>query len=357
MYSTCLFCHGQLGANEVVETFPVGRRLAFDQARGRLWVVCRKCERWNLTPFEERWDAIEDCERRFHDARKRVSTDNIGLARLDEGLELVRIGEPMRPEFAAWRYGDQFGRRRRRNIVTTLAVGGVGAGLVLAASATGVLSGMGYVIWQGVEGTVKAYKDRRLVARVPLPGGYRVVVRGKHARKARIEVPEEADEGLRLELPYEKGIITLSGHSARRAAALIMPSINESGGKEKIVKDAVATIESFGNPDKLLEHLARTAHGPAMFNQQKWKKKKKKPKPKGTIQALSHEHRLAIEMAVNEENERHALEGELALLELEWRDAEEIAGIADTLGVPESVEQQLDELKLRAGAQPPDESS
>lgn len=348
MYSTCLFCHGPLGENQVVETFPVGRRLAFDQARGRLWVVCRKCERWNLTPFEERWDAIEYCERRFRDARKRVVTDNIGLARLDEGLELVRIGEPMRPEFAAWRYGDQFGRRRRRNIITTVAVGGVGAGLVVAASFTGVLSGMGYMIWQGVEGAVKSYKDRRLVARVPLPGGDRAVVRGKHARKARIEVPQEADEGLRLELPYEKGIITLTGYSARRATALIMPSINAAGGKEKIVKSAVATLESFGHPDKLLEHLARTAHGPSMF----MAKKKKKAKPKGTIQALGHEHRLAIEMAVNEENERHALEGELALLELEWRDAEEIAGIADTLGVPESVERQLDELKLRAGVPP-----
>jgi hypothetical protein len=32
MYSTCLFCHAQLGANEAVEHFPVGRRLAFDAA-------------------------------------------------------------------------------------------------------------------------------------------------------------------------------------------------------------------------------------------------------------------------------------------------------------------------------------
>jgi hypothetical protein len=94
VYSTCLFCNNALGANEVVEAFPVGRRLAFDQARGRLWVVCRKCEKWNLSPLEERWEAIETCERFFHDTRKRVSTDNVGLARLDEGLELVRIGEP-----------------------------------------------------------------------------------------------------------------------------------------------------------------------------------------------------------------------------------------------------------------------
>ena len=33
MYSTCLFCHRPLGANESVEHFPVGRRLAFDAAK------------------------------------------------------------------------------------------------------------------------------------------------------------------------------------------------------------------------------------------------------------------------------------------------------------------------------------
>ena len=48
----------------------------------------------------------------FSATRTRVSTDNIGLARVRDGLELVRIGSPQRPEMAAWRYGDQFGRRR-----------------------------------------------------------------------------------------------------------------------------------------------------------------------------------------------------------------------------------------------------
>jgi len=36
MYSTCLFCTHSLGANEVLEEFPVGRRIAFDAAKGRL---------------------------------------------------------------------------------------------------------------------------------------------------------------------------------------------------------------------------------------------------------------------------------------------------------------------------------
>jgi len=41
--------------------------------------------------------------------------------------------------------------------------------------------------------------------------------------------------------------------------------------------------------------------------------------------------RLALEMAANEDTERRALEGQLAELEAAWRDAEEIAAIADTL--------------------------
>jgi hypothetical protein len=36
-------------------------------------------------------------------------------------------------------------------------------------------------------------------------------------------------------------------------------------------------------------------------------------------------------MALNEESERRALEGELATLEAAWREAEEIAAIADAL--------------------------
>ena len=42
-------------------------------------------------------------------------------------------------------------------------------------------------------------------------------------------------------------------------------------------------------------------------------------------------------MALHEEAERRAIEGELADLELLWRDAEEIAGIADSLLLPDDV--------------------
>ena len=142
-----MFCKKPLGSNEVVEAFPVGRRLAFDPAKGRLWVVCRSCERWNLTPLEERWEAVETCERLFRATRIRTSTENVGLARHTEGLELVRIGEPLRPEFAAWRYGDQFRRRRRRWIAAGSAgvVAHFGTSLTINLTAGGLIGAAGAV--------------------------------------------------------------------------------------------------------------------------------------------------------------------------------------------------------------------
>src|SRR3954469_7569708 len=116
----------------MIERFPVGRRIAFDAAKGRLWVVCTHCRRWNLSPIEERFEAIEDCERLYRGTSVRVSTDNIGLARMKDGLELVRVGAPLRPEFAAWRYAGQFlGRRQRANVTAGATVLGA-AGLSVA---------------------------------------------------------------------------------------------------------------------------------------------------------------------------------------------------------------------------------
>ncbi|HET7276022.1 MAG TPA: hypothetical protein VFI91_12710 [Longimicrobiaceae bacterium] len=50
---------------------------------------------------------------------------------------------------------------------------------------------------------------------------------------------------------------------------------------------------------------------------------------------------LAIEMAANEETESRALSSEMALLEKEWRDAEEIASIADDLLIPGPIRSRL----------------
>ena len=60
-----------------------------------------------------------------------------------------------------------------------------------------------------------------------------------------------------------------------------------------------------------------------------------------SLALLPSELRLAIEMALHEDAERRALEGELAALEGEWRLAEEIAGIADELLLPDAARARL----------------
>ena len=65
----------------------------------------------------------------------------------------------------------------------------------------------------------------------------------------------------------------------------------------------------------------------------------------GPLQHLAPATRLAVEMAVNEDAERGAMEGELELLEMAWRDAEEIASVADDLLVPQETAEHLARLR------------
>jgi hypothetical protein len=335
VYSTCLFCNQSLGANEVVEQFPIGRRLAFDQRRGRLWVVCRKCEKWNLTPVEERWEAIEKCEQLFRDAKKRVSTDNIGLARLNEGLELVRIGEPQRPEFAAWRYGDQFGRRRRRAMVFASASLAMTVGYFAFHNNPGFIgSAFGAVGSFANSALVWGYlyrlnkRRRRVLARLNMPTGSALALNEFFAL-----VPHASPEGWALDVHHTEGTQLLTGEAALRAMPLIMAHMNHEGASRKKVSAAVNRIESIGDSDKLLRWVAQQPD----FQQSEWWRRSV---PSG-VHNLPIDIRLAMEMSVNEENERLALEGELSLLEDAWREAEEIAAIADNLALPRSVESGL----------------
>ena len=58
----------------------------------------------------------------------------------------------------------------------------------------------------------------------------------------------------------------------------------------------------------------------------------------GYLSKFPTEITLALEMALHEEEEHRALESELWKLERAWRDAEEIAGIADSLLLPKGAD-------------------
>ena len=351
MYSTCLFCKTDLGANEAIEHFPVGRRLAFDAAKGRLWVVCRKCERWNLTPVEERWEAIEECEQSYRATKLRVSTDQIGLARLSEGLELVRIGKPLRPEFAAWRYGDQFGRRRRKNMVQMSALAVDIVAVPFVGPLLGVtFAGVGWNAFQAVNLSVNLVQERRIVARFPAPDGNLLMIRRGQVKETLMLPPIGREPwGLRIahrkdrdpRVPwwrYDRDAETsvVRGEDAMRAAAQILPHLNRKGASARVVGDAVKLATENADPTATFDAAARLAANERSWND--WGEV-------GKLSKVPAEVRLALEMVSHEDSERRALEGELYLLEEAWKEAEEIAGISDDLFLPAEISTQLSELK------------
>jgi hypothetical protein len=333
LFSTCIFCHTTLGSNEAIEHFPVGRRLAFDAAKGRLWVVCRSCERWNLTPVEERWEAIEECERLFRDTRLRVSTDNIGLARVKEGTTLVRVGEPQRPEMAAWRYGDQFHRRRRKYYLMVgggiVALGGVAIGGIMA----GVVSFSSInMLWQ-----LSRMPRHRTAARLPVNG--KLLRVSQEMVDAATLLPDR--QGFKLSIQHkplsskwirdsERRVI-LAGDEALRAARHLLPRVNRAGGTAADVSEAVRVLEATPTTAALFGRFAKISGAD-------------RSKPE-TLASLRAPVRLALEMSLHEEDERRALEGELWLLEDRWREAEEVAAIADDMFVPTGVSAMLRKLK------------
>jgi hypothetical protein len=347
MYTTCIHCNSDLGRNEAFEQFPVGTRLAFDPARGRLWVICRSCARWNLSPLDERLEVIDAAEGRFRDSRLRVSTDNVGLARLREGIDLIRIGDPQRPE----RYGDQFGHRRKRQMMITGVTVGGAATLIGGIVAAGVGVGfLGAFATQGYDALING-RPGQSIGRIALPDGRLVEVQRKHAR---MSVLERGDESGRLALRLEstEGTHLLLGDDAMRAASRLLPTVNRFGGSTRQVRDAVDLLEARGDPMRVLDDVQQRTGAKAA--DARWKRKKTGfwdtdveaiTTIPGALHTLQPRDRLALEMALHEESERRAMDGELVTLEAAWREAEEIAHIADNLFVLPSIEARIEQLR------------
>jgi hypothetical protein len=307
--------------------------------------VCRVCGRWNLSPLEERWEAIEECERLFRGRRLRAQTAQIGLARLPDGTELVRVGAPLRPEFAAWRYGDEFGRRHRRRLIwaggalTALGVayvGGVAAGMGVGAPVVFLPHILG-ALRELLQAPVEFVDVKRGPGR-----SWRV------AGDSTTLVPDER-EGWRLRVHHHFGWESFAGDPARRMLGVLLAQFNDRGGAPRTVRSAATLLANRPSPEAFIrESAARAAevYDEDAARQKAWWAKNQysratPPVNRGGLANFDRERRLALEMALHEEDERRALEGELAPLVEAWREAEEVAAIADSLLLPAGVEERV----------------
>src|SRR5438309_287780 len=131
MYRTCAFCNGKLDGDGGPSGLGVGRRLAFDEWKGRLWVICPKCSRWNLAPIDDRLERIEALARAAGEGRVAAATEHVALIRW-QSYDLVRVGKPRRVELATWRYGERLKARRREQLKFVVPVTVAALGLAVA---------------------------------------------------------------------------------------------------------------------------------------------------------------------------------------------------------------------------------
>ncbi|MGD8276457.1 MAG: hypothetical protein PVH00_00460 [Gemmatimonadota bacterium] len=326
MFTRCLFCHSPMARNEEVEHFPVGARVAFDPGRGRLWAVCGVCNRWNLAPIEERWEALEELDRLSTDRGHLLSqTDNIALIRAGP-LELVRVGRARLVEEAWWRYGREMKERRRQFRASQWVEGG-------AVIALALLTGGGFIMY-GANGQVvnnlrrwNKFGSTAWTGSVSCPrcGS---VVRGVSFRDTRALILLPGDEGFSIQLlcprcdpiPRRRAALErprpdmprLEGVAAEHLLRRALAWHNFSGASEAVVRDATTVIERAGSPTDLTRSVADR---PIYLQQLSGKK--------------SVTRSIALEIALNDDTERRLLELELEELEARWREEEEIAAIAD----------------------------
>jgi hypothetical protein len=125
--------------------------------------------------------------------------------------------------------------------------------------------------------------------------------------------------GVRSYPAGRKANTKLHGVAAMSALARLLPALNRSGGTKRAVEQAVQTVESARSPGELLRVASNakrrfwTGAGDTQ----------------NALATYSTPMRLALEMALHEDDERRAMAGELGALYARWEEAERVAKITD----------------------------
>jgi hypothetical protein len=316
LYRHCLFCGEAFPPNALFGHVPPGSRLTYDPARGRLWSVCARCERWNLLPFEDRYDAIETLERVVTDrAEHLASTENVSL-HLYEQLAIIRIGRAPLVERAWWRYGRELTERDarlRRPIVRASSA-------VLGMLAT---AGERFGIWKADDGGPSAAIDLLRWQRFgseAWSGRSRCPYCHSVLRSLRFDVgwwlhPRVEEGELVVGVPCTRcdpwtprNVFDVTGDDAILVLRRVLAYQHLAGADERRVREATRLIERAGTSAGLVAELS-TGHT--------------------SLWRLGPTRGLALEIALNAVAERRQLTAQLLGIEARWRAENELADIVD----------------------------
>jgi hypothetical protein len=325
MFTTCGFCAGSLGGDGGASGLGVGRRFAYDAHRSRAWVICQRCARWNLTPFDDREASINALETMASTGRVAATSEHVALVRIGS-YDIVRVGQPRRPEYATWRYGERVKARERERLkfiipATAVAIGGMVAFNFAVGGSMGALLGQVPSMADSLYTTIIG---NRKVGDIETPVcdrcGQPMVLKAKHMQHARLTHTAHADLALMLSCPKCKAYgAQLEGLDAERALRAGLTFVNLKKGKrvKKKAEEAAGYVDRHGGAETFIRMTTRIE------------------KPVGSLVGTEA---LALEMAVDEQ-------AELRELERQWQQAEEIANIADGLLIDPAVDEALRRLR------------
>jgi hypothetical protein len=294
-------------------------------------VVCPRCTRWNLTPLDDRLERIEAVARAAHQGRVVAATSQVALIRWQR-YDFIRVGSPPRVELATWRYGERLRTRARERarVVVPLTLAALGLGIAVNVAAGGSL---GIFVWN-LHGLADAaylgFVGRRRIRLVEPPAcprcGHLIQLRAKDVQHARLLRQTGPDAALLVHCPRclgEAGLLT--GAEAARALRQGLTYLNASRRGRRGAGDAARLVDRSGGAEGLVRDVAAAA---------------------APLRSLAPERRLALEMALDEQ-------AELAEIERQWHDAEEIAAIADgLLSTTPEIEAQLRRIHRKIESQP-----
>lgn len=324
----CLFCRRDFQSNRSLGTLRRGRHIAFDPEKGRLWIICEHCNRWNLHPIEDRSDALYELERLARDQAREVSrTDHVSLLTAGD-LSLVRVGRAGLSERVWWRYGTEL-RRRHRQIrspsgrVAAYAWGAmayVGQALGLTEMAMGVTwerlpaadihrwRYFGWAAWYG---------------RSTCPFCHSVLTTLRFDVSWWVYPTVAPDGSVSLGVPCPRcdpwtpdKVYRVDGPEARTVLRRLLAYQHITGAGEGLLEDASGVIRSAGSVDGYLEAVSRE---------------------RTSLWRLGPTRSVALEIALNESVERSLLQLESRVMEQVWREEEALARIMDEELTPPAV--------------------
>ena len=191
-------------------------------------------------------------------------------------------------------------------------------GIVVGGAVTGII-GAGLLAQSG--NVLNLWVNGRTLAKLRTDDGRVIRLKNVDLLGTRLRSAPDG-QGFSLELRKRRKKETFEGAEAERFLGQIVPKMNRRGGKKETVQAAVSEIEHHGHPEDFLSDVVTG---------DRFQDKAGVP---GYVNKMPEPTKLALEMALHEEQERRALEGELWRLERAWEEAEEIAAIADDLLLP-----------------------